>query len=148
MTDKAYYFAYGTNLSEFNMVENYPTARFYRFAKITGFKLWFTSTSGKSGSGVASILPGSSHDYVEGVVYEVDQSEIKDPFDGSAMSLMAVDTDDGRWGRAYVYFCYNNKLVTPAVEYVSYMHKKYSDYGFNLAHLAAPFKEANDVQDT
>ena len=145
MSDKAYYFAYGTNLGEFNMVAKYPTARFFRFAKLNGFKLWFTSASGDNGSGVASIMPGNSHDYVEGVVYEVDQSEIKDPFDGSAMSVMAVDTDDGKWGRAYVYFCYNNKLVMPTEEYIAYIHKKYCDYGFNLDHLEAPFKGVGSV---
>lgn len=137
----AYYFAYGTNLAEEKMVAEYPSARFYKFGFLKGYRLNFTSQKGEVGEGIASIVPGSESDYVEGVIYEVDSNEIKDPRQGSAMSLMGINTHEGSWGKAYVYFCFNSDFVTPSVENFSAILKKYNDYGFNTSSLEKILKE-------
>lgn len=131
---KALYFAYGLCLEEHTMVDYHPTARFYQFAVLRGFKLIF------SGEGVCSIDIGSLNDTVEGVLYTLDSKEISDPQEGSSLSVFDVMSHDGNMVKAHVYYTNNKDLVAPQEDYLMRVHKKYQDYGFNLK----PFNDALD----
>ena len=120
---KALYFAYGLNLEEHTMVDQYPSARFYKFAQLKGFRLIF------SGKGLCSIDvdPG----FVEGVLYEVNHWELEEAQEGSTRSTMDVLCDNGQYVTAIVYYTHEKSLVAPQEDYLMRVHKKYQDYGFN-----------------
>lgn len=125
---KKYYFAYGLSLEESHMVDLYPTARFYKFGSLRGFRLIF------SGVGICSLKNGSINDMIEGVVYELEE-EIKPPLEGSILSSLDVMTHDGKYVLASVFITKDKNLVPPQEEYVMRIHKKYQDYGFNMKPL-------------
>lgn len=126
---KSLYFAYGLSLEEHTMVDQHPSARFYQFAVLRGFKLIF------SGDGVCSIDLGLFNDTVEGVLYTLDSKEISDPQEGSSLSLFDIMSHDGNMVKAHVYYTNRKDLVAPQEDYLMRVRKKYQDYGFNLKPL-------------
>lgn len=138
---KALYFAYGLNLEEHSMVDQYPSARFYKFALARGFKLIF-SNNGK-GSGFCSLDTGSMNDYLEGVLYTVNHWELPEPFEGCSMSIMDIMCDNGEYVSAHVYYTENKHLVAPEEDYLMRVHKKYQDYGFNVKALENALDKSN-----
>ena len=127
---KALYFAYGLNLSEYNMVEEHPSARFYKFAVLKGFKLSFSKT--ESNIGVCTISKGGNKDYIEGVLYSLNHYELKDPVPSSACSILDITCDNGELVSAHVYHTKEVISKTPTLDYLESLKKKYQDYGFNL----------------
>tara|TARA_Y100001970_G_scaffold265455_1_gene353044 strand:- start:5009 stop:5443 length:435 start_codon:yes stop_codon:yes gene_type:complete len=127
---KAFYFAYGLNLEEHSMVDLYPSARFYKFAALRGFKLIFSNNG--SGDGFCSLVPGSFNDTLEGVLYTLDHWDLEDPFEGCSMSIMDIMCDNGEFVTAHVYYTRNKDFVSPNQDYLMRVHKKYQDYGFNV----------------
>ena len=138
---KALYFAYGLNLEEHSMVDNYPSARFYKFAMIKGFKLIFSNKG--EGHGFCSIDKGKMNDFIEGVLYTVDHWELPEPFDGCSLSIMDVMCDNGEFVTAHVYYTNNKNLVAPEEDYLLRVHKKYRDYGFNAKAIEDALDESN-----
>lgn len=139
---KALYFAYGLSLEEHSMVDNYPSARFYKFATLKGFKLIFSNR--KNGDqGFCSMTKGKIDDYLEGVLYEVDHWELPEPFEGCSCSVMDILCDNGEYVTAHVYYTQNKNLVVPNEEYLMRVHKKYQDYGFNTKALENALDKSN-----
>ena len=139
---KALYFAYGLSLEEHSMVDKYPSARFYKFASIPGFKVIFSSCEDNE-QGFCSMDKGTMKDYLEGVLYEVNHQELPEPFEGCSCSIMDVLCDNGRYVTAYVYHTVNKDLVAPDEEYIMRVHKKYQDYGFNTKALEKALDQSN-----
>ena len=138
---KALYFAYGLGLEEHTMVDQYPSARFYKFAMIRGFKLIFSNKEGDVG--ICSMEAGKMNDYLEGVLYTVNHWELPEPFEGCSCSIMDVMCDNGEYVTAHVYYTDNKNLVAPEEEYLWRVVKKYQDYGFNTNALEKALDKSN-----
>lgn len=134
---KALYFAYGLCLEEHTMVDYHPSARFYLFATLRGFKLIF------SGDGVCSIDKGSFNDIVEGVLYTVDKRELSEPREDSSLSILDIMGHEGNYVSAHVYYTNRKDLVAPNQDYLMRVHKKYQDYGFNITPLENALDKSN-----
>lgn len=139
---KALYFAYGLGLEEHTMVDNYPSARFYKFAMIRGFKLIF-SNKREGDQGLCSMVAGKMNDLLEGVLYTVDHWELLEPFEGCSCSIMDVMCDNGEYVTAHVYYTDNKNLVSPDEDYLWRVLKKYQDYGFNTKSLEDALDKSN-----
>ena len=135
MSTSTLYFAYGLNLEEFRMTTKYPSAQFYKFATLKGFRLVFSGEDKETGKGFCSISPNKFNDYVEGVLYTVDSKELPQPIDNSKVSEMDILTDEGKFVRAKVYYVDSEEMNTPSLNYLERIHKKYQDYGFNVKNL-------------
>ena len=140
---KALYFAYGLGLEEHTMVDQYPSARFYKFALIRGFKLTFSTKSETDSQGLCSMVAGKMNDYLEGVLYTVNHWELPEPFEGCSCSIMDVMCDNGEYVTAHVYYTDNKNLVAPEEEYLWRVVKKYQDYGFNTNALEKALDKSN-----
>ncbi len=138
---KAFYFAYGLGLEEHTMVDNYPSARFYKFALLRGFKLIFSNNG--DGEGFCSIETGSFNDSVEGVLYTMNHWDLSDPFEGCSKSIMDIICDNGEYVSAHVYYTEKKSFVEPNQEYLLRVHKKYQDYGFNVESLEGALNSSN-----
>lgn len=135
MESPTFYFAYGLNLEEFRMTTKHPSAQFYKFAVLKGFRLVFAGKDEETGKGFCSISPNKYNDYVEGVLYTVDPKELTEPTDNSKVSDMEILTDEGTFVRAKVYYVDSEEMNTPSLNYLERLHKKYQDYGFNMKNL-------------
>jgi hypothetical protein len=122
------YFAYGLSLEEYTMTTKKPSAQIYCFGILKGFKL---SLSNKN----FSIKPATTHDYTEGLIYSIEESDLDDPVLPSKRSKMDVMTDDGRWVNAYVYYVDGDDVEPPNQEELERILKKYGDYGFNKQNI-------------
>jgi len=138
---KTLYFAYGLNLEEHSMVDSYPSARFYKFAALRGFKLIFSNNG--LGDGFCSLQAGNFNDTLEGVLYTVNHWDLEKPFDGCTMSIMDVMCDNGEYVTANVYYTKNKNFMPPNEEYLMRLHKKYQDYGFNVEALENALDKSN-----
>lgn len=134
---RAFYFAYGANLDENSMKDTYTSAEIYKFAILRGFRLTF---AGKE-EGVCSIYPSSNSDYVEGLLYTLNESELDEPTEPSYRTQMEVICDNGEIVRAYVYFINQEDFVAPSEEYLLRVHKKYGDYGFEMKNLETALED-------
>ena len=130
---KALYFAYGLGLEEHTMVDHYPSARFYKFAILRGFKLIFSNKG--DGEGLCSIEAGKFNDSVEGVLYTLNHWDLDDPHKGCSRSIMDIMCDNGEYVTAHVYYTDKKSFVPPDESYLMRIHKKYQDYGFNVLAL-------------
>ncbi len=130
-----YYFAYGTNLEEHSMKERYPSAEIFKFGVLKGFKLKFKD-------GMSSVEEREQSDYVEGLIYTVNEKDIESPSEGSIRCEVDVITDCGNIVRAILFFVNKKEETRPSEEYLSRMLKKYGDYGFNKNHLESAFLSA------
>ena len=140
---KALYFAYGLGLEEHTMVDQYPSARFYKFALIRGFKLIFSTKSETDSQGLCSMVAGKMEDCLEGVLYTVNHWELPEPFEGCSCSIMDVMCDNGEYVTAHVYYTENKSLVDPEEDYLWRVVKKYQDYGFNTKALEKALDKSN-----
>jgi hypothetical protein len=122
---KKHYFAYGLSLEEEYMANQHPSARFYKFGCLRGFKLVFSS------NGICSILKGSFGESVEGVIYEIEEV-LDPPLENSKLIQMDVMGDSGGYVQAYVYLNQDKRFSPPSQEYLMRLQKKYLDYGFDL----------------
>jgi len=139
---KTLYFAYGLSLEENTMVDQKPSARFYKFAMLKGSKLIFSSKN-KDKFGFCSLKRGTMKDYLEGVLYTVNHWELPEPFEGCSCSIMDVICDNGESVTAHVYYTNNKNLVAPEEDYFWRVHKKYQDYGFNTQALEDALNKSN-----
>jgi gamma-glutamylcyclotransferase (GGCT)/AIG2-like uncharacterized protein YtfP len=135
------YFAYGSNLDQEQMADRCPTARFYKFAVLPQNKLIFTGYSKVRLGSVASVIPDPQK-YVEGVLYEVGDSDLEslDKYEGVPTSYtrtqVQVITDEGHPAQAWVYVKSEVTPPSPPSEgYYSLIYKHYARYGFNRSHL-------------
>ena len=70
-----YYFAYGSNMDEFQMRERCPTAKFTFVARLRNHELCFPRQSAGRHGGVSSVRPSRGR-VVWGVVYELTGAEL------------------------------------------------------------------------
>ena len=138
---KALYFAYGLNLEEHSMVNQFPSARFYKFALIRGFRLIFSNKG--EGFGFCSLDTGTMNDYLEGVLYTVNHWDLPEPFEGCDVSIMDVLCDNGEYATAHVYYTTSKRLAAPEEDYLMRVYKKYQDYGFNTKALENALDKSN-----
>tara|TARA_B100000927_G_scaffold291681_2_gene295522 strand:+ start:1605 stop:2060 length:456 start_codon:yes stop_codon:yes gene_type:complete len=127
-----YYFAYGVNLEEHSMKKRYPSAEIFKFGVLRGFKLKFKD-------GISSVEEREQSDYVEGLIYTVNEKDIEPPSKESIRCEVDVITDCGNVVRAVLFFVKKKEESQPSEEYLSRMLKKYGDYGFNKNHLESAF---------
>ena len=66
--ENVYYFAYGVNLEEHSMKKRYPSAEIFKFGVLRGFKLKFKD-------GISSVEEREQSDYVEGLIYTVNEKD-------------------------------------------------------------------------
>ena len=133
MTD--YYFAYGLDLDEFIMTNAFPSAKFFKFSVLKGFKLGFDH------EGACTINP-AKNSFVEGVLFEIDAQELPEPPEGLSKSKVDVLADNGLWVRAIVYFSVSTEdPKLPTEEYLLRVHKKYGDYGFEMKNLETALED-------
>ncbi len=70
-----YYFAYGSNMDEQQMRSKRVAFTIREKAILYGYTMSFSKRT-TNGSGRATILPASSEDFVEGVLYQIDERDI------------------------------------------------------------------------
>ena len=132
---KALYFAYGSNMNIENMKKIAPTCKKLGRASIQGFRLRFTSLS-PANEGICSMERSSFKDMIQGIIYEVDHSQLPRPFIGSETSLMdAILIDSGRFVTVLVYYSKNNHLAAPREDYLMEIHQSYISNQFNMRSL-------------
>ena len=111
MTDtKILYFAYGSNLSQRQMLRRCPHARFVAKAKLKNYQFAITGHSTHWNGGCATILPARDNE-VWGVVYELDED-----------CLLRLDGFEGikyrRYTRRHVTCHFTNGKKREAVTYI------------------------------
>lgn len=70
-----YYFAYGSNMDESQMRSKKVAFSSRERAILYGYSMSFSKKT-SNGSGRATILPASPEDFVEGVLYEIDEKDL------------------------------------------------------------------------
>jgi len=128
------YFAYGSNMDEFQMRERCPNAKFRFVAKLRNHELCFPRESAGRHGGVSSIEP-SRRKVVWGVVYELTKTDLKnldrcegyDPGRDSkenAYNRTEIDVEklSGAMHRCYVYIATKTGSFLPSREcYLNYV---------------------------
>ncbi len=128
------YFAYGSNMDEFQMRQRCPHAKFRFVAKLRNHELCFPRESSGRRGGVSSIEP-SSRKVVWGVVYAVSETDLKnlnscegydperDPKENSYnRAEMEVERANGTMHRCYVYIANKKGSFFPSREcYLNYI---------------------------
>jgi len=139
------YFAYGLDLEEHTMVDVCPSARFFSFAVLKDHRLTFTSTENMTG--VASFTQATFKHYLEGVLYEVNHSELakEDWREGFQTRFVKVMTHEGQDLEAFTLFTPPHGTSLPSQSYLLRLHKKYGDYGFAMGFLEEALMEYADT---
>lgn len=74
--NKLYYFAYGSNILSNRLYERIGYAKVIDMHRLAGYKLVF-DTGYYSRFNFANIIPGNSTDFVEGILYEVNDKQLQ-----------------------------------------------------------------------
>ncbi len=128
------YFAYGSNMDEFQMRERCPSAKFRFVAKLRNHELCFPRESRGRRGGVSSIEP-SLRKVVWGVVWAVSEADLRklnscegydperDPKENSYNRVeMEVERTSGVLHRCYVYIANKKGSFLPSREcYLNYI---------------------------
>lgn len=130
------YFAYGSNLSEAQMVRRCPSARPAEPARLLRHELFFSGHSTNWNGGVADLRPADEHS-VFGLVYslEVDDLALLDRFEGTyrrkRIGVMAAQEL-----QAWIYVRKQDYPPTlPSAEYLAIMAHAYGRLGHPLEAL-------------
>lgn len=118
-----YYFAYGNNMSTAHMKRREVHIKNSEIGRIPGWRLAFSRYSREWRGGVLDLIPGEEDDWVEGVIYTVDPSDLAtlDGYEGRAVKrnmeiglyrrvYLPVNTESG-WKTVVTY------LINRSVEY-------------------------------
>jgi len=131
-----YYFAYGSNLSQKQMLERCPDALPKFPATLPNYKLIFAGWARKWGGGVASIKP-SKGEKVVGGVYEITERCLRtlDRHEGCPAVYSRVNirvfTDLGDIVEAATYVkAEQSEETAPSPEHLAAIRQGYNDWGF------------------
>ncbi|MFO8109513.1 MAG: gamma-glutamylcyclotransferase [Thermoplasmata archaeon] len=94
------YFAYGNNMSTGQMERRDVEIKGYKVGTIPGWKIAFTRHSTEWKGGVIDLLPGEEDDWVEGIIYTVDPSELS-TLDGYESRVVKRHMEIGLYSRVY-----------------------------------------------
>ena len=128
-----YYFAYGSNLSQKQMLERCPDSKPKFPVTLHQYKLIFVGWSRQWRGGTASIRR-SSGEKVLGAIYEVSEECLKrlDRYEGSDYQRLnvIVNDEDGEPIEAVAYIKMRQTEETkPSPEYLSIIRQGYRDWG-------------------
>ena len=130
-----YYFAYGTNLNQGQMLERCPDSQPKFVATLPNYKLVFVGWSRQWRGGVASIRPFRG-EKVLGAVYEVSDRDLRrlDSYEGYPRSYnrlnVTVFDEDGEPTKAITYIkSGQSDEAQPSKEYLAPIQQGYRDWG-------------------
>ena len=130
-----YYFAYGTNLNQRQMLERCPDSKPKFIASLHNYKLVFVGWSRQWRGGVASIRPFRG-ERVLGAIYEVSDRDLRrlDSYEGYPRSYnrlnVTVFDEDGEPTKAITYIkSGQSDEARPSKEYVAPIQQGYRDWG-------------------
>jgi len=127
-----YYFAYGSNLNQRQMLERCPDSKPKFTATLHNYRLVFVGWSRRWRGGIASIRPFRG-EKVLGAIYEVSEGDLKrlDRYEGSDYHRLNVklNNEDGELIEAITYFHTQQADETkPSPEYLAIMRQGYKDW--------------------
>jgi gamma-glutamylcyclotransferase (GGCT)/AIG2-like uncharacterized protein YtfP len=138
---RATYFAYGSNLSEAQMIARCPDARPAGRAALRGYRLAFAGYSSLWGGAVATLAPDPKG-RVRGVLYDLTPADLEalDRWEGHPHYYRRVRTTvtDGRRRerRVYLYVMTpEHALGEPAMAYLTALLRAYVALGFDVETL-------------
>jgi len=127
-----YYFAYGSNLNQRQMLERCPDSKPKFTATLHNYRLVFVGWSRRWRGGIASIRPFRG-EKVLGAIYEVSEGDLKrlDRYEGSDYHRLnvKVNNEDGEPMEAITYI--NTQQADepePSPEYLAIMRQGYKDW--------------------
>ncbi len=130
-----YYFAYGTNLNQRQMLERCPDSQPKFVATLPNYKLVFVGWSRQWRGGVASIRPFRG-EKVLGAVYEVSDRDLRrlDSYEGYPRSYnrlnVTVFDEDGEPTKVITYIkSGQSDEAQPSKEYLAPIQQGYRDWG-------------------
>jgi gamma-glutamylcyclotransferase len=130
-----YYFAYGSNLNQKQMLERCPDSKPRFIATLPNYKLVFVGWSRQWRGGVASIKPFRG-ERVPGAIYEISDRDLRRldsregyPGDYNRLNVTVFD-EKGEPIAATTYIKTKQSEETPpSQEYLSIMQQGYRDWG-------------------
>jgi len=127
-----YYFAYGSNLNQRQMLERCPDSKPKFTATLHNYRLVFVGWSRRWRGGIASIRPFRG-EKVLGAIYEVSEEDLKrlDGYEGSDYHRLnvKVNNEDGELMEAITYINTQQADETkPSPEYLAIMRQGYKDW--------------------
>ena len=126
-----YYFAYGTNLNQKQMLKRCPDSKPKFIATLHNYKLVFVGWSRQWRGGVTSIRPFRG-EKVLGAVYEVSEKDLKrlDKYESNYNRLnVKVNDEDGELIEAITYIkAEQSEETRPSPEYLSVIQQGYRDW--------------------
>ncbi len=130
-----YYFAYGSNLNQRQMLERCPASEPKFIATLPNYKLVFVGWSRQWRGGVASIRRFSG-ERVPGAIYEVSDRDLKrlDSYEGYPSNYnrlnVTVFDEDGEPIKAITYIkSGQSEEAQPSKEYLALIQQGYRDWG-------------------
>ena len=130
-----YYFAYGSNLNQRQMLERCPDSKPVFTASLPNYKLVFVGWSRQWRGGVASIRPFRD-EKVLGAIYEVSDRDLRrlDSYEGYPRSYnrlnVTVFDEDGEPTKAITYIkSGQSDEAQPSKEYLALIQQGYRDWG-------------------
>jgi len=130
-----YYFAYGSNLNQRQMLARCPDSKPMFTASLPNYKLVFVGWSRRWRGGVASIRPFRG-EKVLGAIYEVSDRDLRrlDSYEGYPRSYsrlnVTVFNEDGEPIKAITYIkSGQSEEVPPSKEYLTLIQQGYRDWG-------------------
>lgn len=143
------YFAFGSNLSPFQMTVRCPGSQVIQSGTLKGYKLAFSGFSGSWDGGVATILPDPSSE-VQGVLYRLNKKNLKklDRFEGFPFVYDRIQVEvigeNGKVYSALVYKKLNSTLSTPSMQYFHQIWKAYRDFDMDDEFLMEAIENSLD----
>jgi len=127
-----YYFAYGSNLNQRQMLERCPDSKPKFTATLHNYRLVFVGWSRRWRGGIASIRPFRG-EKVLGAIYEVSEEDLKrlDRYEGSDYHRLnvKVNNEDGEPMEVITYINTQQADETkPSPEYLAIMRQRYKDW--------------------
>ena len=130
-----YYFAYGSNLNQKQMLERCPGSEPKFIATLPNYKLVFVGWSRQWRGGVASIRPFKG-EKVPGAIYEISDRNLRrlDSYEGYSRSYtrlnVTVFDEDGEPIKAITYIkAGQSDEAQPSREYLALIQQGYRDWG-------------------
>ncbi len=130
-----YYFAYGSNLNQKQMLERCPDSKPMFIVNLPNYKLVFVGWSRQWRGGVASIRPFRG-EKVLGAIYEVSDRDLRrlDSYEGYPRSYnrlnVTVFDEDGEPIKAITYIKSGQaEEAQPSKEYLAPIQQGYRDWG-------------------
>jgi gamma-glutamylcyclotransferase (GGCT)/AIG2-like uncharacterized protein YtfP len=131
-----FYFAYGSNMDQKQMLERCPSAKLLGVAVLKGYSLAFTIYSPKRSCGCADIIKSSAADGVYGLLYELTDSDLQsmDAFEGHPVHYQRIAVSVIHNDKEIVAYTYEvvtkEKDLIPSKEYLKIMLDAAVKYSF------------------